>query len=133
MKQLQERVKDAQTLWDSGRVEGAFLVVLLAVAARARQEYPRSVSDREAFECFVKSRFRPCVSVEYRGELHRLERIFYKWMRCELVHDGALPVDLRLKEHTEPDELSVRAGGAPDYTLLISPGWFDRLAAWALS
>jgi hypothetical protein len=30
-------------------------------------------------------------------------------------------------------ELSVRAGGAPNYVLLISPGWFDRLFAWALS
>ncbi len=51
----------------------------------------------------------------------------------ELVHDGGLPVDLRFNEDAEPGELSVRAGGAPDYVLLVSPGWFDQLIAWALS
>jgi hypothetical protein len=54
-------------------------------------------------------------------------------MRCELVHDGGLPVDLRFNENTEPGELSVRTGGAPNYVLLISPGWFEQLIAWALS
>lgn len=47
------------------------------------------------------------ISVEFRGELHSLERVFYKWMRCELVHDGGLPVDLQFNEDAEPDELSV--------------------------
>jgi hypothetical protein len=54
-------------------------------------------------------------------------------MRCELVHDGGLPIDLHFIENAEPGELSVRAGGAPNYVLLISPGWFDQLIAWALS
>lgn len=54
-------------------------------------------------------------------------------MRCELVRDGRLPVDLRFKDDAEPGELSVRAGGAPNYVLLVSPGWFDQLIAWALS
>jgi hypothetical protein len=40
-----------------------------------------------------------------------------------------LPVDLRFKEDTEPGELSVRAGGAPNYVLLISPGSFEQLIA----
>jgi hypothetical protein len=108
-------------------------MALVAVAARARQEHPRPFGDRDAFERFIESRFRPRVSVEFRGELRSLERIFYKWMRCELVHDGGLPVDLRFRENCEPGELSVRAGGSPDYVLLISPGWFEQLIAWALS
>jgi hypothetical protein len=45
---------------------------------------------------------------------------------------AACPIDL-FKEDAEPSELSVRAGGAPNYVLLISPGWFDQLIAWALS
>jgi hypothetical protein len=133
MTDLRERVEDAILLWDAGRTEGAFLLALIAVAARARQDYPRPIRDRDAFERFVRSRFRPRVSVEYRGELQTLECVFYKWMRCELVHDGGLPVDLCINEDSEPGELSVRAGGAPDYVLLISPGWFERLAAWAVS
>ncbi|HEV3071467.1 MAG TPA: hypothetical protein VGY76_08595 [Solirubrobacteraceae bacterium] len=129
MENIRERVEDATLLWNAERHEGAFLVALVAVAARARREYPRSVGDREAFERFIESRFGPRVSVEFRGEPRPLERVFYKWMRCELVHDGGLPVDLRFKEDAQPGELSVRAGGAPGYVLLISPGWFDQLVA----
>lgn len=133
MESIRERVEDATLLWNAERREGAFLIALVAVAARARREYPRPLGDRDAFERFIESRFRPRISVEFRGELRPLEQVFYKWMRCELVHDGGLPVDLRFNENAEPDELSVRAGGAPNYVLLISPGWFDQLIAWALS
>jgi hypothetical protein len=70
MDSLQERVDDARLLWDARRREGAFLMALLAVAARARQEHPRLIGDRDAFERFIESRFRPRISVEFRGELH---------------------------------------------------------------
>jgi len=133
MDSLQDRVEDARLLWDARRREGAFLIALLAVAARARQEYPRPIADRDAFERFIESRFRPRISVEFRGDLYSLERVFYKWMRCELVHDGGLPVDLQFKEDAQPDELSVRAGGSPNHVLLISPGWFEQLTKWARS
>jgi hypothetical protein len=128
-----ERVDDARLLWDAGRREGAVLVALVAVAARARQDYPRRIGDREAFERFIRARFRPRISVEFRGKLRSLEHIFYNWMRCELVHEGGLPVDLRFKNDAPPGELSLRAGGAPEYVLLISPGWFEQLVDWALS
>jgi hypothetical protein len=108
-------------------------MALVAVAARARQDYPPPIGDREAFERFIESRFGPRISVEFRGKLHSLERVFYKWMRCELVHDGGLPADLQFKDDAEPDELSLRAGGAPEYTLVVSPGWFEQLIDWALS
>lgn len=132
MESIRDRIEDARQLWEAGRKEGAFLIALLAVAARARQEHPRPVRDSDAFEWFIQSRFRPRVSVEFRGTLEPLERVFYKWMRCELVHDGGLPADLRFSEDTD-GELSVRAGGAPEYVLLVSPGWFDQLILWASS
>lgn len=130
---VQERVEDAQLLWVADRREGAFLLALVAVAARARQDHPQPTGDRNAFERFVQSRFSPRISVEFRGELHSLEGIFYKWMRCELVHEGGLPVDVRFQENAEPGELSLRAGGAPEYVLLVSPAWFNQLIAWASS
>ena len=133
MDDLQERAADARLLWEAGRREGAFLMALVAVAARARRDNPPPSGDRDAFERFIRSRFRPRISVEFRGELQTLERIFYKWMRCELVHEGGLPIDLRFKEDAEPGELSLRAGGAPDYVLLVSPGWFDQLLEWTRS
>ena len=127
----QARIDDALLLWREGRREGAFLMALVAVAARARQEHPRPIRDRDAFERFIRSRFRPSFSVEFRGGLQPLEYVFYKWMRCALVHEGELPVDLKFKEDADPGETSVRAGGAPEYVLLVSPGWFYQLIEWA--
>lgn len=133
MESVREHVEDATLLWNAGQRGGAFLVALVAVAARARREYPHPLGDRHAFEQFIESRFRPRLSVEFRRELRPLEQVFYKWMRCELVHDSGLPVDLGFNKNAEPGELSVRASGAPNYVLLISPGWFDQLIVWALS
>lgn len=130
---LKERVADARLLWEAGRHEGGFLMALIAVAARARQDEPPPIRDRDAFEGFIRSNLGPRISLEFRGELHPLEAIFYKWMRCELVHEGGLPVDIRFSDRSALGELSVRAGGAPDYKLLVSPGWFDQLLSWALS
>lgn len=131
MNALQERVDDARLLWREGRREGAFLLAIVAVVARARQDFPPPMSEGEAFRRFVESRFGPRLSAEFRGKQWPIERIFYKWFRCELVHEGGLPVDIRFKEDATPDELSVRAGGAPEYVLLVSPGWFDELLGWA--
>jgi hypothetical protein len=40
------------------------------------------------------------------------------------VHEGGLPIDV---EFIESEELSLRAGGAPNYILKISHGWFHWL------
>jgi hypothetical protein len=37
---IRARVEDALFLWDKGRLEGAFLNALIAVAATARRIYP---------------------------------------------------------------------------------------------
>lgn len=55
------------------------------------------------------------------GKLWPVEDILYKWFRCEIVHAGGLPADLRFLDTADIDELSVRAGGTPDYVLLVSP------------
>jgi hypothetical protein len=129
---LRERVDDALVLWNGGRREGAFLIALIAVAARARRDSPPPIPDRESFERFIRAHFSVRISVEFRGQLEPLERIFYKWLRCELVHDGGLPVDVSFTKSSGDGELSVRAGGAPDYVLLVSPSWFHKLTEWAL-
>jgi hypothetical protein len=133
MREIEERVADARLLWREGRLEGAFLMALVAIAARARKESSGSRKDRQTFEQFIRSRCSIRLSVEFRGEIQTWERILYKWMRCELVHEGGLPVDVRFLENSPPGELSVRAGGAPEYVLLLSPAWFDQLLEWALA
>ena len=122
---IQSRIEDALLLFNNGRYEGAFLNALVAVAATARRECPDcSIGDRERFEKFLDKRWRGVIKVEFRGELHTVPHIFYKWFRCELVHEGGLPIDV---EFIETEEMSVRAGGAPNYILKISHGWFHWL------
>lgn len=120
------RVEDALFLWEQGRYEGAFLSALVAVAATARKVYPNK-GDRDRFEQFLKQGVFARISVEYRGECHPLNHIFYKWFRCELIHEGAIPIDIEFLPDAEPETMSVRAGGAPDYILKVSYGWFHEL------
>lgn len=126
---IRARLDDAATLWTAGRREGAFLIALVAVAATARRRFPdrKSVGDRVAFEAFLKAVCRVRLSVEFRGEVRPLEHVLYKWLRCELVHEGAMPCDIQFMPDTEPGVLSVRAGGSPEFVLKLSESWFGHL------
>ena len=125
---IQGRVEDAEFLWCHGRLEGAFLSVLTAVAATSRLRYPdrETIKDGEAFRRFIASAHTVRLRVEFRGELFSIEQVFYKWLRCELVHEGGLPVDIKFLPE-DSLELSVRAGGKPEYILKLSRGWFYHL------
>jgi len=122
---IADRVDDAMLLWANGHLKGAFLLALVAVAATARKRYPdkKRVSDREAFERFLESAHSVRLSVEFRGDLQPIEHVYYKWFRCELVHEGDVPYDV---EFIDSEALEVRAGGAPDFVLKISHGWFNH-------
>lgn len=125
------RVDDAMFLWDSGRLEGAFLSALVAVAATSRRTFPdrKAISDKRAFETFLGRRrlFQKIQGVEYRGELHSIQHVFYKWLRCELVHEGGVPIDIEFTPDDGQGGVSVRAGGAPEYILKLSRNWFVEL------
>ena len=124
---IQSRIDDALFLWEQGRLEGAFLSALVAVAATSRRLFPQPCRDSQAFENFLRQGIFERISVEYRGGLHPVHFIFYKWFRCELAHEGSLPVDIEFMPDTEPGTLTIRAGGAPDYVLKVSHGWFHEL------
>ncbi|MCL5997644.1 MAG: hypothetical protein M1546_16545 [Chloroflexi bacterium] len=85
------------------------------------------MSDRQAFEQFLRDAHTVHISVEYRGELHTIEHIFYKWLRCELVHEGGIPIDIHFVEDAPPETMLVRAGGHPDYILKLSHRWFHHI------
>ncbi len=110
------RVEDALLLWDNGRKEGAFLSVLIALAATSRLRFPdcKAVSDRDAFVRFMESACAGRISVEYRGECLPVEQILYKWIRCQLVHEGGLPVDIQFMPDSAQGVRTLRAGGAPE-------------------
>jgi len=126
---ITSRIDDALFLWDHGRLEGAFLSALVAVAATSRGQFPdpKTVNDREAFERFLTDTLSIRISVEYRGEFHPVEHILYKWLRCELLHEGGIPVDIQLIPDKQPGAMTIRAAGAPEFVLKISHGWFHHL------
>lgn len=122
---IKSRVEDANMLFGFKRYEGAFLNILIAVAATSRKENPsRTIKDGDCFIQFLEKRWQGSMSVEYRGELYTVQRLFYKWFRCELVHESRLPMDI---EFIDSQELSVRAGGHPEYVLKVSYGWYHWL------
>jgi hypothetical protein len=104
------RVEDAGVLADSGRFEGALLMLLVAVAATARKRYPRGtpsakrptkkMGDREAFTLFLRDEMWRLVKehsdvVLFRGRERPIEDFLYEFLRCELVHNAIVPGDLR--------------------------------------
>ncbi|MGD0938497.1 MAG: hypothetical protein ABR905_02210 [Terracidiphilus sp.] len=123
---IRSRLEDAELLWKSGRLEGAFVLALIAVAATSRRAFPGQ-KDGEAFENFLNQGWFKRLSVEYLGKVHEMRHIFYKWFRCELIHEGELPIDVEIVPDLKPGSLSVRAGGAPGYVLQVSRGWFHEL------
>ena len=126
---IRARAEDSLLLWNSGRLEGDFLNALVAVAATARRRFPdrKLINDRDAFVQFLESAHTFRISVEYRGECLPIEQIFYKWFRCHLVHEGGLPVDIEFMHDSQQGTMSVRAGGAPDFVLKVSHGWFRHM------
>jgi len=128
---VQRRVEDAEILWRLGRREGAFTLALVAVASAARHVQPGG-SDREAFEAFLRGRFPWRISVEYRGEQVPIETLFYKQLRCQLIHEGELADDVEFLDGVPEDQLVVQAGGSPNFKLKVSPGWFHKLVGCAV-
>lgn len=124
-----DRIDDAVFLWRSGRREGGLLLACVAIAARARREYPRE-EDRVGFTTIVREAQSAQISVEFRHRLRKIEDLLYTWVRCELVHTGAMPIDIEIDDGLGSG-LVVRAGGAPEYLLKLSPKWFDFLIAVA--
>lgn len=122
---IRDRTNDARFLWDQRRRESALLLALVAVAARARLQHPK-LGDRERFVRTLEDAMSARISVEFRGRQHPIEELLYKWLRCELVHSGGIPQDIVIDDALAPG-LSLRAGGAPEYVLKLSPGWFEHL------
>ncbi len=123
---IRNRIDDALFLWSNDRFEGAFLSALVAVAGTSKLLFPKK-GDKDAFEDFLQQGIFQRVSVEYLDGIHPAYHIFYKWFRCELVHEGGLPNDIKFMPDSTLGSVGIRAGGAPEKILKISYGWFHEL------
>lgn len=109
---VRERIEDSKLLYAAGRLEGALLSVLVAVAGTSRKRYPqgttskrypgKGMGDREAFEEFVLDEITPLtggmrLSIEFEGSTYTLEELLYKFMRNSLIHEA------QLHEHVSVD------------------------------
>lgn len=96
---LKNRIEEAKILWNAGRKEGAFILVLIAVAATSRKRYPKPILDSEAFKQFILDEMGTItggpdknVAFPFMGnDKTPLEDILYYHLRCQLVHEGAMP------------------------------------------
>lgn len=120
---IRKLAEDASFLIQHGRYTTALAVLLIAISASSRRTFPKHVQSRknpkekmkdwEAFTLFLGSRIRKItggdfgdpdeggsgITVGFRGEQHDLAFILYKFYRCELVHEGELPVDVEFTDH----------------------------------
>lgn len=115
------RIKDAEMLLNAGRLEGALLSLLVAVAATARRRYPkqtrshrdpsRPMGDRESFTQFLSDEMRvltenPMFRTE-RFQLHvagkegLLQNILYDYFRNTLVHEARTSPEVEILPGTE--------------------------------
>jgi hypothetical protein len=123
---IRSRVEDAELLWREGRAEAALLMALVAASATARRKYPND-KDGEGFERLLLDARQWRLSLEFRGTQVPVERLLWKWLRCELVHEAGLPVDVSLTPAAPTPDLSARAGGAPNYELRLSEAWLHHV------
>jgi hypothetical protein len=54
-----------------------------------------------------------------------MSRLFYKWLRCELVHRGSLPIGLSIEDDDTSGLLTMRLSG--EFPISISSVWYHSL------
>ena len=132
---VKDRLLDAQFLWDHGRKESAFVLVLIAFAATSKKRYPRPIRDPDSFKRFAADVMGtitggPKYNVKFpfdgKDEVW-LGDILYTHLRCQLVHEAEMPPSIVF---TEPQ---IREGQVYNVLKLTSPlgfpeGWVRNLA-----
>jgi hypothetical protein len=126
------RIRDSKLLFETGRVEGAFLNILLAISAAARIKYSKPIHDSVAFSKYLENTEAGRYSFEFRGKPEKLSKILYKWMRCEMAHEGTLPIDIKIVPDKERSKYWIQAGGGVEKTLKISRSFFHVPVDYAL-
>jgi hypothetical protein len=122
---IAQRLEDAEFLWESGRFEGAFLSALVAFAATARRLRPSPIPDSKAFQDLFKEQFGNESTVRFRGEMVSLGLLFYKWLRCELVHEGGLPMGIEIDASDTESLFSLKL--VESLPLSIPATWYHSL------
>ena len=148
-----ERIEDAKLLWNAGRKEGAFVQILIAVAATARKRYPKPpkgvkpvrddqrprpgeyAKDDKSFKTFmldemdkITDGMKYHVAFPFQGnDKTPLEDILYTHLRCHMVHEGETPPTITF---TEP---VIEDGKSYSVLKLTDPLGFPEMWMWNLA
>ena len=122
---IAQRLDDAEFLWLAGRREGAMLSALVAFAATARRALPDEKYDSVAFQRLFQEQLNSAWTITFRGKSTPLSLLFYKWLRCELVHQGTLPVELSFNDDDSGGLFDVALSG--NYSISLSNVWYHSL------
>jgi hypothetical protein len=98
------RIQKAEKDYAGGDYEDALIQALIAVAATSAARYP-NLGGRVRFEKLLAEDFGPnlganfaikggFIKVPYKGQQQTVEHIFYKFLRCELLHEADIPPDI---------------------------------------
>lgn len=132
---VRNRLEDAQVLATAGRHEGAFVLVLIAAAATSRKRYKRQEwDDGEAFKNFIHDEMgvitggpKYGVVIPFQGKDTPLEEILYYHLRCQLVHEGAMPETIVFTEPRTADGTTCHSLNLGD-PFGFPKGWIELLA-----
>jgi hypothetical protein len=130
---IRDRLEDATVLFSVGRHEGAFVHVLIAAAATARKRYTRDQwDDSESFRNFIYDEMgiitggpKYGVVFPFLGQRSPLEDILYHHLRCQLLHEGAMPDSVVFMEPSPVYGKNILHLGIP---LGFPVGWIEQLA-----
>ena len=131
---ITNRLEDAGILYERGRHEGALLSVLIAVAGSSHRRFPlgtpslrnplKQMGDEEAFQTFMVEELHGIgtCSVYFNGQCNSAEKVFYKFLRCNLAHEAKLPSEITFcPGHSDREAVFHRESGPPERLIVTYP------------
>lgn len=137
---VRDRLEDASLLWGHNRRHGAWIQILIATAATSKKRFPQ-LKDGESFRKFIRQVSRTIITGDSSlsptevtvifnadsGDGLELDKLFYKHLRCNLLHEAMVGPEIVFSESTVSDGqlIAELKGGDP---LTIPDFWALHLA-----
>jgi hypothetical protein len=129
---VRDRIEDSRLLFAAGRLDGAFLMVLTAVAGSSRRRFPENstwsrinaknmMGSGEAFVEFLREEETRVPTgilrqIQFEGQPRTIADILWKYLRCDLSHEG----ELRERISVDYGDFLVDSRGTSDHLTFSS-------------